>query len=183
MVPPADSPRSSDQKAAERSELRPLLKQIRREIRKALTLPAMLDVLARAPRVIFGVDAGAAFLLPDPHGRPGFVRCAGSAHVEDAAELAHEPLVKALVSTARPIIRWRLSENPQLKPFQDSCERLFDKMHAAILLPLMHDTRVIGGLAIGELPSGGHYGRDALKALAKLGRETGTAAQLIEHQC
>ena len=142
----------------------------------------MLDVLARAPRVIFGVDAGAAFLLPDPHGRPGFVRCAGSAHVEDAAELAHEPLVKALVSTARPIIRWRLSENPQLKPFQDSCERLFDKMHAAILLPLMHDTRVIGGLAIGELPSGGHYGRDALKALAKLGRETGTAAQLIEHQ-
>ena len=66
-------------------------------------------------------------------------------------------IVQLMRATRRAIGRDQLAVEPQYANIRAECEAGFDRLGATLLLPLVHDQRVLGGLAVGERASGDPY--------------------------
>ena len=143
-----------------------LMRAIGNELAMAEGVDAVLRILAGAPERLCDARSGVTFLLAGPWAREEQVNGGGSPLALPGGPLADEVLVRVMSTTRRAIFREHLAVEPQYANIQAECYRCFDRLSADVLLPIVHDGRVVGGLAVGPSTAGDPYGTPELDALA-----------------
>jgi class 3 adenylate cyclase len=151
-----------------------LVRDIGGELAASETVDAVLAVLARAPERLCDARSGIAFLLPGEH-----VYAAG-ATLQPGRRLADEVLVQLMSTTRREILRDHIAVEPQYAHIKDDCYACFDRLRATLLLPLLRDNRVVGGLAIGARATGDVYAAPELAALSTVTQQAVQAIARVE---
>jgi class 3 adenylate cyclase len=155
-----------------------LLRTIGGEMLHTASVPAVLDVLATAPARLCDARSCVAFLLPEGSGAEEMAAhgVAPPAHLR----LADEVVVQLLRTTRKEIVRDHIAIEPQYSNIRDDCYACLDRLHAEVLLPIIRDARVIGGLAIGERATGDPYEAAELDALSNVAQQGVQAIVRVE---
>lgn len=146
------------------------LRALAGELAAADGLDAVLDALAAAPARLCDTQQAVAFLLPGIAGTGEHVRSANGVRLAPGQPLEGELIVQLLRATRRPIQRAQVAVEPQYVNIREECRAGFDRLGAELLLPLVHEQRVIGGLAVGPRDAGDPYERAELDALSAAGQ-------------
>lgn len=145
-----------------------LLRECGDELASCTTADAILGVLAVAPGQICNATTAVAFLLPDDRAPEGRLSVFGAVPAADARALRDEPLINLLVTTRHLIRRESIAVQPQYANIAAECHRCMDTLGAEVLLPILRQNRVIGGLAVGPRASGEVYDTVELNVLSML---------------
>lgn len=156
-----------------------LIRAIGNELAACVTASEVLEILAAAPRRIASAVGGVAFLLAGDGKGEQVVRSGGNA-VTAGPRLGSEPLVQLLEATRREIYRASIAVEPQYSNIKQECYACFDRLDAEVLLPLLRDNHVIGGLALGPRASGDTYEAPEIDALVTIGQQAVQALSRIE---
>lgn len=162
----------------ERARFPLLLHEMGDALGAADTTAAVLDVLAAAPARLCDARSAVAFLLPGGVGADETVRWSGMRPLSDA-RLGEELIVQLMRATRRGIDRDQVAVEPQYTNIRPECEAGFDRLNAILLVPLVHDQRVIGGLAIGARASGDPYEPADIHALDTACQQTVQAVMRV----
>jgi class 3 adenylate cyclase len=155
----------------ERARFPHLLHEMGDALGAAESLPAVLDVLAAAPGRLCDARSGVAFLLAGGVGAGESVRHVGG-RPDLKTPLGEELIVQLMRAMRRAIGRDQVAVDPQYTNIRDECEAGFARFGATLLLPLVHDQRVIGGLAVGDRVSGDPYEAEDIHALEAACQQT-----------
>jgi class 3 adenylate cyclase len=161
-----------------RARLPELLRKIGDELSACTEVAGVLRVLAQAPHRLCDARSGVAFLLGDERGGDRLV--ADGAKVVAQPPLLQEAVVQVLRSLRTSVLRQRIAIDPQYASIIDECYAGFDRLAAEVLLPILHETRVVGGLAIGARLSGDVYEPAELEALSTVAQQALQAVGRIE---
>lgn len=147
------------------------LRELGGELAAAQSVDAVLDALAAAPTRLCDARGAVAFLLPGAAGPGEHVRRAAGERPPTDRPLEHELIVQLLRATRRTIRRDQIAVEPQYVNIREECAAGFDRLGAEVLLPLLHEQRVIGGLAVGPRAAGDPYETAELEALSAAGQQ------------
>lgn len=150
------------------------------ELSTAPTVDAVLDVLAAAPGRLCNARSSVAFLLAGVGGPTETVRGVGVPRLAGGRPLAEELIVQLMRATRREILRDHLGAEPQYANIRGECAAGFDRLAADLLLPLLHDQTVVGGLAVGPRASGDPYEAAEIDALSTAAQQAVQAAMRVE---
>src|SRR4029450_11940499 len=89
-----------------------------------------------------------------------------TARLNGAGPIAAEPLVQLARATRKEIMREQITVQPQDTNTREESPAGFDRLDAVLLLPMLHEQNVIGGLAVGERASGDVYEDAEVDALS-----------------
>ncbi len=157
-----------------------LLRTIGDEMAASTTVDAVLDILAQAPADLCDAQSSVAFIFSGVSGPGEHIRASeGSAH-HDRSTLAEEPLVRLMTTTRKEIFRDHIAVEPQYSNIKDDCYAGFDRLSANILLPILHDNRVVGGLAIGPRTTGDVYEAAEIDAFSTIAQQAVQAIIRVE---
>ena len=151
-----------------------LVRAIGAELAASPTVDAVLAALAGAPERLCDAQSCVAFLLPDEH-----VSAVGCA-LAPGRRLGDETLVQLLKTTRREILRDHVAIEPQYANIRGDCYACFDRLQAELLLPLLRDDVVVGGLGIGARASGDVYAAPELAALSTVAQQAVQAIARVE---
>ncbi len=154
----------------QRARFPELLREVGAELATAASIDAVLDVVAAAPARLCDARGTVAFLLPDAVGPHAHVRATG-ATPPPVDDLDGELIVQLLRATRREMLRAELAVEPQYANVRAECEAGFDRLGAALLLPLVHEQRVVGGMAVGARASDDPYETAEIDALSTVGQQ------------
>jgi len=152
-----------------------LVRAIGGELAGSPTVDGVLAVLAHAPERLCDARSAVAFLLPD--GPVSALECTVS---DSHRRLADEVLVQLMRTTRREILRDHIAAEPQYANIKDDCYGCFDRLHADVLVPLVRDQQVVGGLAIGPRATGDVYEAPELAALSTVAQQAVQAIGRVE---
>ncbi len=155
------------------------LREIGVELGAAPTVEGVLDVLAVAPARLCHARHAVAFLLAGTVGETEHVRRGGAPLGEAVREVGALPVVELMRVTRREIVRAQLAVEAQYRNVRAECEAAFDRLGAVLLLPLVHEQRVVGGLAVGPQPRDEPYERAEIDALSTACQLTGQAVMRV----
>jgi class 3 adenylate cyclase len=148
----------------QRARFPELLHAIGDEMAACETTDAVLDVLAQAPTRLCDARGSVAFLFAGIAGPEERVR--STAGREVTGLIAVEPLVQLMHATRKEVVRDHVGVQPQYANIKQDCLGGFQRLDATILLPWLHEHRVIGGLAVGERASRDVYEGAEIDALS-----------------
>ena len=148
----------------ERARFPLLLHEMGDALGGAESASAVLDLLAAAPARLCDARSAVAFLLANGAGGAETVRARGI-RIDQARPLGDELIVQLMRATRRSIDRAQLAVEPQYVNIRAECEAGFARLGAVLLLPLVHDQRVLGALAVGARVSGDPYEPEDIHAL------------------
>jgi class 3 adenylate cyclase len=163
-----------------RTQFPEVLQELGAELALCTGIDELLTLVADAPARLCDARSSVAFLLPGAIGRDGLARAAGGASVERASALAGETLIKLMETTRREIQRDQIAVEPQYSNIEADCYFGFDRLDADLLLPILRDGRVIGGLAVGSPTTGDPYERPEIGALRTLAHQVVLALSRVE---
>ncbi len=146
---------------------------------EATDVDSVLDVLCQAPVRLADVRASSAFLFAGIAGPHEHVRGASPQSVDGPA-FAREPLVELMITTRKEIFREQISVEPQYVNIKRECYACFERLGADLLLPILRDGRVIGGLAVGSRERGDVWERLELDVLQTIVQQAVQALIRIE---
>ncbi len=155
------------------------LRGIGEGLAEATDVAAVLDVLCQAPARLADVRASSAFLFAGAAGPEEHLRGA-SQPSGDAPALAREPLIELMITTRKEIFREQISVEPQYVNIKRECYACFQRLGADLLLPILRDGRVIGGLAVGSRERGDVWERLELDVLQTIVQQAVQALIRIE---
>ncbi len=142
-----------------------LLQELGAGMASQSTVEELLDVLASAPARLCGSRSAVAFLLPGAAAPDELARTSDAQPFDHNPSIASETLVKLMETTRREILRDQIAVEPQFANIEADCYGCFDRLDAELLLPILRDNQVIGGLAMGAQKSGDPYERAEIMAL------------------
>jgi len=148
-----------------------LMRVIGMELATADGVDAVLQILAGAPERLCDARSGVAFLLGGSWARDEKISGIGCASAPAGGRLADEVAVHLMSTTRRGIFRDHIKIQPQYASIKAECYRCLDRLCADVLLPIVHDGRVVGGLAVGPSAAGDPYGTPDLEALATVAQQ------------
>lgn len=154
----------------QRARFPALLHEMGDELSAAESVAAVLDVLAAAPARLCDARGGIAFLLSGGGGET--VRGVGPVRPDLARPLDGELIIQLMRATRRAVSRDQVAVEPQYTNIRAECEAGLARLGAELLLPLVHDQQVIGGLAVGARASGDPYEDADVDALASAVQQT-----------
>jgi class 3 adenylate cyclase len=163
-----------------RVHLPEIVRQIGEGMASATDPDEVLDELCRAPARLSDVRGSSAFLFAGAAGPEERARGPISAAAGEAQSLASEPLVQLLTTLRKEVFRERISVEPQFVNIQRECHACFDRLGAEILMPIMRDGRVIGGLAVGARERGDVWEQLELEILQTIAQQGVQALIRIE---
>jgi class 3 adenylate cyclase len=167
----------------QRLRLPETVRRIGEDLAAATDAEGVLDALAEAPARLSDVRPGSAFLFAGAAGPAELLCGVGRARADESLDmtpLASEPLVQLMVTLRKEIFREQISVEPQFVNIQRECYACFDRLGAEALLPIMRDSRVIGGLAIGARERGDAWERLELEVLQTVAQQGVQALIRIE---
>jgi class 3 adenylate cyclase len=165
----------------QRLRLPETVRRIGEQLAAATDADGVLDALAEAPAQLADVRVGSAFLFAGAAGPEERLR--GVAHAkekEEAEPLASEPLVQLMVTLRKEIFRDQISVEPQFVNIQRECYACFERLGADALVPIIRDSRVVGGLALGARERGDAWERLELEVLQTVAQQGVQALIRIE---
>ena len=164
----------------QRARFPELLREIGNDFATCGTADEVLDALSQAPAVLCDARSSVAFLLSSAHDGTEHVRASDGVPVRGATPLGDEPLVQLLRTTRKEIVRERIAVEPTYSNIKHECHAGFDRLRAELLLPIVEDGRVVGGLAIGPRTSGDVYQEAEIHALSTVAQQAAQALLRVE---
>ena len=149
-----------------RARLPELMRDLAANLASQTGVEGVLDVLAGAPIQLCDARSGVAFLFPDSAGAAEIVRATGGFPIDSDVSLSGETLVKLMGATRQEVFRTQVAVEPQYSNIEADCYAFFDRLDAEVLLPILRNGEVIGGLAAGARAAGDAYESPELFALA-----------------
>lgn len=162
-----------------RARFAELIRALGNQLAACTSSEAILEVVASAPARLADAVGGVAFLLETDTSPERVVRSGGDA-VTAGPRLGREPLVQLLCTTRKEIFRAAIAVEPQYSNIQKDCYACFDRLHAEVLLPLVRDNEVIGGIALGPRATGDVYEAPEIDALLTIAQQGVQALIRIE---
>lgn len=156
------------------------LQRIGAELALCTDAEELLGLVANAPARLCDARSSVAFLLPGVAGPDELARAAGPRPLEPGPPLAGETLIKLLETTRKEILRDQIAVEPQYSNIERDCYMGFDRLDADLLLPILREGRVIGGLAVGSPPTGDPYEAPEIQALSTLAHQAVQALGRVE---
>jgi class 3 adenylate cyclase len=150
----------------QRTRFPELLRGLGNEMAACETADAVLDALVHMPTRLCDARGSVAFLFAGVAGPEERVRGSETARLNGAGPIAAEPLVQLARATRKEIMREQITVQPQYTNIREECTAGFDRLDAVLLLPMLHEQNVIGGLAVGERASGDVYEDAEVDALS-----------------
>ncbi len=150
----------------QRARFPELLRTLGGEMAACETVDAVLDVLAQVPTRLCDARGSVAFLFSGVAGPDEHVRSPGHMGLDRTSPLAAEPLVQLVCTTRQEILRDHIALQPQYATIKEECTASFERLRADLLLPMVHEQRVVGGLAVGPRASGDLYEGAEIDALS-----------------
>ena len=163
----------------QRARFAELLRTIGAVIATSTTVDAVLEALAAAPRQLCDARGAVAFLFAGVSGPVEHLSANGRGGAGQRP-LADEPLVQLMRATRKEIFRDHIAIEPQFVNIRDACYALFDRLHAEVLVPIVRDNQVIGGLAVGARASGDAYEVPELAAVSAVVQQAVQAIIRVE---
>jgi class 3 adenylate cyclase len=162
-----------------RAHFAELLRAIGGEMLGSSTVSEVLDILAAAPARLCDAGAAVAFLLPGVVGPTEHRSVRGREPILGKA-LADEILVQLMRTTRKEVLRDHIAIEPQYSNIKAECYACFDRLGAEILLPIVRDDRVVGGLAMSARETGDPYEAAELDALSTVAQQAVQAIARVE---
>ncbi len=131
----------------QRARFPELLRAVGARLDAATTVDQVLDVIAAAPTQVCDARSAVAFFLPGIVDAREHLRSTDGLPASTES-LENEPLVHLLRATRREILRSQLAVEPQYGNVRAECEAGFERLGAVLLLPMVHEQRLVGGLAV-----------------------------------
>ena len=157
-----------------------LLQEVGAEMALPASVEELLDAVASAPPRLCNARSSVAFLLPGAAGPDERVRAAGGLPFEREPSLAGETLIKLMETTRKEILRDQIAVEPQYSNIEADCYAGFDRLDAELLVPILREGRVIGGLAVGAATTGDPYEAPEIQALSSVGQQAVQALSRVE---
>ncbi len=157
-----------------------LLQEVGGEMAASASVDELLEALVTAPTRFCDAQSAVVFLLPDVAGPDERVRSCGEVMPLGDAPLAHETLVKLMVTTRREIFREQIAVEPQYANIRDECYAGFERLGAELILPILREGQVIGGLAPGLRRTGDLYEPPEVFALQTTAQQAVQALSRVE---
>ena len=108
------------------------------------------------------------------------MRAAGGLPIESEPPLAGETLIKLMETTRKYILRDQIAVEPQYSNIEADCYASFDRLDAELLVPILREGLVIGGLAVGPATTGDPYEAQEIQALSNVGNQAVQALSRVE---
>jgi class 3 adenylate cyclase len=159
----------------QRAHFPELLREIGNEMATCTTADDVLDALARAPARLCDARNSVAFLLAGLACTDERVRSSDGASVSGTPPLGDETVVLLMRTTRKEILRDRIAVDPQFSNVKDECYAGFARLRAELLVPILEDNRVVGGLAIGPRTTGDVYQAAEIAALSTVTQQAAQA--------
>jgi class 3 adenylate cyclase len=156
-----------------------LVRQSGDELAGAASAREVLEVLARGAGRLCDARASVAFSLPRG-GSPGLVAAVGVPSMPPPAQLAEDALVRLMAAVRKEISRDQVAVEPQYRNVQAECHASFERLDAELILPILRDHQVIGGLAVGPRAGGDPYESPEIVALTTLVQQSAQAIGRVE---
>jgi class 3 adenylate cyclase len=156
-----------------------LVRSIGDDLAGATSATGVLGVVSRGAEQLCDARSSVAFALPRDRD-PGFVVAPGAASPPTPAELADDALVRLMAATRKEISRDHIAVEPQYRNVQTECQASFDRLEAELILPILRDQRVVGGLAVGPRAGGDPYEGPEMHALSALVQQASQAIGRVE---
>jgi class 3 adenylate cyclase len=150
----------------QRARFSELLRAIGTDLATCATVDEVLDVLAQAPGRLCDARGGVAFLFAGVSGSAEHVSGSARRAAARGRVLADEPLVQLMRTTRKEIFRDHIAIEPQYTHIREACYACFDRLGADVLLPILQDGQVVGGLAVGPRATRDVYQAPELAALS-----------------
>jgi len=159
----------------QRARFPELLREVGNEMATCATVDEVLDALTHAPERLCDARSSVAFLLSGAGDGAEHIRTSDGGTVRGTAPLGDEPVVQLLKTTRKEILRDRIAVEPQYSNIKAECHAGFDRLHAELLLPIVEDGSVVGGLAIGPRTTGDVYQEAEIDALSTVAQQASQA--------
>lgn len=163
-----------------RAKFPEVLQELGAEMALCTSAADLLSLAAAGPARLCDARSSVAFLLPGAAGPDELVRAADDAPVEHGSSLAGETLIKLMETTRKEVLRNQIAVESQYANIEADCYAGFDRLEADLLLPILRDDRVIGGLAVGAPTTGDPYEPPEIQALSTLARQVVHALSHVE---
>ncbi|MEW6269834.1 MAG: adenylate/guanylate cyclase domain-containing protein [Thermodesulfobacteriota bacterium] len=159
----------------QRAHFPELLRETGNEMATCSTADEVLDVLTRAPTRLCDARSSVAFLLAGMACIEEHVHASDGAPVPGGTPLGDETVVLLLRTTRKEILRDRIAVDPQFSNVKQECYAGFARLRAELLVPILEDSRVVGGLAIGPRTSADVYQAAEIDALSTVAQQAAQA--------
>jgi class 3 adenylate cyclase len=163
-----------------RARLPEVLQEVGAEMAVCTSTEDLLSLVAGAPSRLCDARSSVAFLLPGATGPDELVRADGGAPIEQGSPLAGETLIKLMETTRKEILRDQIAVEPQYSNIEADCYAGFDRLDADLLVPILREGRVIGGLAVGAPITGDPYEATEVRSLSTLAHQAVQALSRVE---
>jgi class 3 adenylate cyclase len=164
----------------QRARFPELLRGLGNEMAACETADAVLDVLMQAPTRLCDARGSVAFLFAGVAGPEERVRSTQGLQDGAARPIAAEPLVQLVRATRQEVLRDHIAVQPQYANIKKDCDTGFERLGATLLLPMVHEQNVIGGLAVGPRASGDLYEGAEIDALSTAAQQAVQALMRVE---
>jgi class 3 adenylate cyclase len=157
-----------------------VLQELGAQMALCTSVDDLLGLVASGPARLCDARSSVVFLLPGAAGPDERVRATEGLSFEDGTPLAGEILIKLMETTRREIHRDQIAVEPQYSNIETDCYASFDRLEASLLLPILREDRMIGGLAVGLPTTGDPYEPPEIQALASLAHQAVQALSRVE---
>jgi class 3 adenylate cyclase len=164
----------------QRARFPELLRNCGDELAACESVDSVLEGLARQPARLCDARNAVAFLFAGVNGTGEHVRATDHGRIGGAAPLGSELLIQLMRTTRTEIRRADVAVQPQYENIKDECYAVFDRLRADLLLPMVHEHRVVGGLAVGARVTGDVYEQAEIDALSTATQQAVQAIMRIE---
>ena len=93
---------------------------------------------------------------------------------------AEEPLITKLSEYRKEVTAYDIQEDPFFEDQRDSCIKVFEKLNATLIVPLIYEERLTGLISLGQKKSGKFYRQEDVNLLKILANQGAVA---IENAC
>lgn len=164
----------------QRARFPELLREIGDEMATCGSVDEVLDALCRAPARLCDARSSVAFVFAGVNDDREHACTSDGVPIRGARPLADEPLVQLMRTTRKEIVRERIALDATFSNIQDECHAGFERLRAVLLLPILEDGRVVGGLAIGPRTTSDVYQDAEIAALSTVAQQASQALLRVE---
>jgi signal transduction histidine kinase len=90
---------------------------------------------------------------------------------------ANDPLVRRMGGKGSIVTQYDIEEDPLFEEEKELCKRTFDRLEAALIVPLIYENRIIGWLSLGHKKSGKFYRQQDINLLKTLANQAAIAIE------
>jgi class 3 adenylate cyclase len=164
----------------QRARFPELLRELGTEMATCASVDEVLDALCRAPARLCDARSSVAFVFAGANDGREHVSTSDRMPVRGTTPIADEPLVLMLRTVRKEIVRERVALEPAYSNIKEDCYAGFERLRAVLLLPIVEDGRVVGGLAIGPRTTGDVYQDAEIDALSTVAQQASQALLRVQ---